>query len=69
MLYYILNVISQHTAKHTHKTMDADTLAIVDTSDGGNDIIQEGLWESFSYHGFFQSLIHQGKKTITTHCM
>lgn len=55
--------------KHTHKAMDANTLAIVDTSNWCNNIIKEDLWKSFFHHGFLQSLIHQSKKTIATHGM
>ena len=47
--------------------MDADTLTVVDTSDGCNDIIEEDLWESFTPHGFLQRLIHQGEETVAAH--
>lgn len=58
-----------YTHKHTHKAMDADTLAIVDTRDGCDNIVDEGLRKSLANHCFLQGLIHQGKKTIATHGM
>lgn len=51
----------------THEGIDADTLAIVDTSDGSNDIVEEDLRESLPQHGFLQGLIHQVEKTVTAH--
>lgn len=51
----------------THKAVDTNTLTIVDTGDGCNNVVDEDLWKSFSYHSFLQSLIHQGEKTVTTH--
>lgn len=60
---------NSYIVKHTHKAIDADTLAVVDASDGCNDIVEEDLWKSIAHHRFLQSLIHQGKKTITAHGM
>lgn len=51
----------------THEGIDADTLAIVDTSDGGNDIVEEALRESLPQHGFLQGLIHQEEKPVAAH--
>lgn len=57
----------QTLTKRTHETIDADALAVVDTRDGCDNIVEEDLRESLAHHRFLQGLIQQSKKTIAAH--
>ena len=44
-------------------------MAIVDTSDGCDNVVEEDLREPFAHHCFLQGLIHQGEETVAAHGM